>query len=92
MIDFVAILKLLWVPILGIGGWFFRGLHEKYQSLNDRFIRLEATAITRESLESILDKKLDKLYDAIQKVNQDRNDSLKDIKEELKDIRDRLGR
>ena len=92
MIDFVAILKLLWVPILGVGGWFFRGLHEKYQSLNDRLIRLEATAITRESLESILDKKLDKLYDAIQKVSQDRNDSLKDIKEELKDIRDRLGR
>lgn len=92
MIDFVAILKLLWVPILGIGGWFFRGLHEKYQSLNDRLIRLEATAITRESLEAILDKKFDKLYDAIQKVSQDKNDSLKDIKEELKDIRDRLGR
>lgn len=92
MIDLVAIFKFLWVPILGVGGWFFRGLHEKYQSLNDRLIRLEATAITRESLEAILDKKFDKLYDAIQKVSQDKNDSLKDIKEELKDIRDRLGR
>lgn len=51
-----------------VGGWFFRGLHEKYQSLNDRLIRLESTAITRESLESILDKKLDKLYDYIQKL------------------------
>ena len=60
--------------------------------MNDRLIRLEATAITRESLESILDKKLDKLYEAIQKVSQDKNDSLKDIKEELKEIRDRLGR
>ena len=62
MIDFLAILKLLWVPILGIWGWFFRGLHEKYQSLNDRLIRSESTAITRESLEAILDKKFDKLW------------------------------
>ena len=59
--DFLAILKFLWVPILGIGGWFFRGLHEKCQTLNDRIIRLEATSITRESLEAILDKKFDKL-------------------------------
>ena len=92
MIDLLTIFKFLWVPILGVCGWFFRGLHEKHQTLNDRLIRLEATAITRESLESILDKKFDKLYDAIQKVNQDKNDSLKDIKDELKDIRDRLGR
>lgn len=92
MIDLLGILKLLWIPILGIGGWFFRGLHEKYEDLDRRMVRLESTAITRDGLEAILDKKLEKFYEIFEKSDRHNEKALEEIKKELKDLRNDLNR
>ena len=91
MLDLLGILKLLWIPFIGISGWFFRGLSEKYQNLNDRLIRLESTAITRESLEAILDKKFEKFTELFDKSEKQTSDILKDIKQDLKDLKNKNG-
>lgn len=48
MIEWAQIFKMLWVPMIGIGGWFFKGLSVKYEELNNRTIRLENIALTKD--------------------------------------------
>jgi septal ring factor EnvC (AmiA/AmiB activator) len=103
IVDLMAVLKALWglltFILLGALKIFysdFKKLESRQSELEKDVLRLKESAVTKDSIDAILDRKIKHITDTIQDIREDITDMRKEAKEEnhalQRDIRELLNK
>ncbi|QEG08565.1 hypothetical protein [Aeromonas phage 4L372D] len=78
--------ELVTFPVVGDYKDFKKDSTERFNQLNQKFIKLEAMAVTQDKLDETLDRKMGPIKDQITRLDSKLDDKFDDVMREIKEL------